>query len=294
MSENNTQDLNETFEVTMDDAAVITVPIDATLSNSNEAADAKAVGDALALKADASSVNDIDVNGCEADNQGHISLYGTDIEMSSTDSTKLKAAIETAVGRTAADIPMSSDVSAQKISEKIADLDAKNATTIYMSEDSSAMSISEKIAATDATVTGLGTNLDGLAADAVKKSTDLVDNLTTANSQKALTANQGKVLMDMLSNLEVAITRNTTGWTRNYTRVYKIGRLVVVEVYTTGEVTANTTIATGLPIPLGSTAPVAMCNGSTAAVNPSTGVLYISAAGTNTITGGALVYESET
>ena len=108
-------------------------------------------------------------------------------------------------------------------------------------------------------MTGLGTNLDGLDADAVKKSTDLVDNLTTANSQKALTANQGKVLMDMLSNLEVAITRNTTGWTRNYTRVYKIGRLVVVEVYTTGEVTVNTTIATGLPIPLGSTAPVAMC-----------------------------------
>ena len=44
-------DMNEMFTISFDDASVITVPIDDTLSNSGEAADAKAVGDALALKA---------------------------------------------------------------------------------------------------------------------------------------------------------------------------------------------------------------------------------------------------
>ena len=47
MSENN---MNETVFVTVEDASVITVPIDTTLTNSGEAADAKAVGDALAFK----------------------------------------------------------------------------------------------------------------------------------------------------------------------------------------------------------------------------------------------------
>ena len=62
MSEINT-DLNEVFEETMQDAEVITVPIDDTLTHSNEAADAAAVGAALALKADKSEVSTISVNG---------------------------------------------------------------------------------------------------------------------------------------------------------------------------------------------------------------------------------------
>ena len=48
MSEINTNnDLDEVFEETMDDSTVITVPIDETLTHSGEAADAKAVGEAL-------------------------------------------------------------------------------------------------------------------------------------------------------------------------------------------------------------------------------------------------------
>ena len=43
MSEVN--DLNETFEETMDESTVITVPIDDTLSNSGEAADAARVNE---------------------------------------------------------------------------------------------------------------------------------------------------------------------------------------------------------------------------------------------------------
>ena len=63
MSENN-NDLNEMIEEEVDESTVITVPIDDTLSNSGEAADAKAVGDALALKADKSELQTaIQVNG---------------------------------------------------------------------------------------------------------------------------------------------------------------------------------------------------------------------------------------
>ena len=52
----NNDDLNEAIEDVVEDADVVTVPIDDTLSNSGEAADAKAVGDALALKADKSEL----------------------------------------------------------------------------------------------------------------------------------------------------------------------------------------------------------------------------------------------
>ena len=88
MSEN----LNETFTVEFADASVITVPIDETLQNSGEAADAKAVGDALALKADKSEIaNAVTVNGQEADAQGHIIVNGDDIKMSDSDTTTVKA-----------------------------------------------------------------------------------------------------------------------------------------------------------------------------------------------------------
>ena len=89
MSEN----LNEQVNVTVDDATVVTVPIDETLSNSGEAADAKAVGDALALKADASSVVAITVNGQTADNQGHIIVDASEIDMSASDTAMVKDAV---------------------------------------------------------------------------------------------------------------------------------------------------------------------------------------------------------
>ena len=144
MSEN----LNEQVNVTVDDATVVTVPIDETLSNSGEAADAKAVGDALALKADASSVVAITVNGQTADNQGHIIVDASEIEMSSSDSTKVKDAVEAAAGRTGADIPMTSAAGAKKIKAAIEDVDAKTAADITMS-DGSSTTIGAKIASMD-------------------------------------------------------------------------------------------------------------------------------------------------
>jgi hypothetical protein len=144
MSEN----LNEQVNVTVDDATVVTVPIDETLSNSGEAADAKAVGDALALKADASSVVAITVNGQTADNQGHIIVDASEIDMSASDSTKVKDAVEAAAGRTGADIPMTSAAGAKKIKAAIEDVDAKTAADITMS-DGSSTTIGAKIASMD-------------------------------------------------------------------------------------------------------------------------------------------------
>ena len=125
--------LQDTVEETVNDASVITVEIDETLSISGEAADAKAVGDALALKADASSITEIDVNGQSADNQGHILIDGTDIPMSGTDSTTLKAKIEAVDGKTGADIPVSSAAGAATIQAAIEDAGARNADEIMIS-----------------------------------------------------------------------------------------------------------------------------------------------------------------
>ena len=124
MSEN----LNDVVNEVVEDATVMTVPIDDTLSISGEAADAKAVGDALALKADASQVTGISVNGQSADLQGKIIVNATQIGMSDTDDTKVQAAIAAAAGRTGADIPVNGQAGAVTIEQAIAGASGSNAS----------------------------------------------------------------------------------------------------------------------------------------------------------------------
>ena len=143
-------ELNDLVEEVVSDAEVMTVPIDDTLTISGEAADAKAVGDALALKADLSQVTGIDVNGQSADNQGHILIDGTDIPMSGTDSTTLKAKIEAVDGKTGADIPVSSTAGAATIQAAIEDAGTRNADEIMMATGSTT-TVAAKIAAMDVT-----------------------------------------------------------------------------------------------------------------------------------------------
>lgn len=120
--------LNEEVTVVVEDATVITTPIDDTLTISGDAADAKAVGDALALKADASSVTAISVNGQTADNQGAILINGTEIPMSGTDETTLKAAIDNVGAKTGADIAVNGDENAVSIEQAIANAAAESAS----------------------------------------------------------------------------------------------------------------------------------------------------------------------
>ena len=91
-------DLNDVVEEVVSDAEVITVPIDATLSVSGEAADAKAVGDALADKADRSELQtQVKVNGQTADNQGLIILLAGHIPVSDAQNAQTVAQVLTAL-----------------------------------------------------------------------------------------------------------------------------------------------------------------------------------------------------
>jgi len=156
-------DLNEVIEETVDDATVVTVNIDDTLTVSGEAADAKAVGDALALKADRSELqNSITVNGQSADNQGHIIVDASEIEMSSDDTTTVKAAIEAVDGKTGADIPISSGSGASSIKAAVEAVDSKTAQNIPMSSAEGAATVSAKIAAMDQTDLDLALAVQGV------------------------------------------------------------------------------------------------------------------------------------
>ena len=116
-------DLNEVIEEFVEDASVITVNIDDTLTVSGDAADAKAVGDALALKADISSVR-INVNGQEADAQGLILLTAEHVPMTdAVDAPSVAEAIEEMGSVTADEIAMSAE-DETTVAERIAEVEA--------------------------------------------------------------------------------------------------------------------------------------------------------------------------
>lgn len=123
MSESNTN-LNEEVEMVIEDATVITTPIDDTLTESGAAADAKAVGDALALKADISQITGITVNGQSADAQGAILIDGDEIPVSGDDATPMADKFAELDGKTGADIPIDAEEGADPIADVIGDIQA--------------------------------------------------------------------------------------------------------------------------------------------------------------------------
>lgn len=138
MSEN--ENMNENVNIVVDAAEVITVPIDDTLSNSGEAADAYAVGAALALKADKSELGQaIKVNGQSADAQGEIIVTAEDMAMGESDNTLVSEAVAAVAARTGSDIPISSASGAPSIAEAIASGLAVTADEIPLAEGSSTM-----------------------------------------------------------------------------------------------------------------------------------------------------------
>lgn len=101
-------------------AEVVTVPIDDTLTIEGQAADAKATGDALALKADKSELQAaVKVNNQPADAQGLILIDGRHIPVSDQDEETLAEAVTDLKGQTAENIPMSSDSGAKTIAEVV-------------------------------------------------------------------------------------------------------------------------------------------------------------------------------
>ena len=140
-------DLNDEVRVVVSDSDVVTVPIDTTLSNSGEAADAKSVGDALALKADKSELQAaITVNGQSADAQGHIIVTAAETKMSDVDTTTISEAIAAVDGKTAGDIPVSDAAGSPTIAEALENAQDVTAEDIPMSV-SDQTSVAAKIGA---------------------------------------------------------------------------------------------------------------------------------------------------
>lgn len=125
-------DLTEEVEYIVEDAEVIATPIDPTLSNSGEAAEAKAVGDAIAeLTEEVADLGDrVSVNGVSAVS-GAITVYGTDIPVTDDDGAQtVTEAIQTVTAMDATDIPYDSG---NTIAEKINALDAAIVKTNQLS-----------------------------------------------------------------------------------------------------------------------------------------------------------------
>ena len=115
----NENNLNEEVTMVVEDATVITTPIDDTLTVSGDAADAKAVGDALALKADLSQITDVTVNGQSPDDQGAILIDGGDIPVSSSDNTTIDAALAAINEKTGADIAIDGEAGSDTIANVV-------------------------------------------------------------------------------------------------------------------------------------------------------------------------------
>lgn len=183
MSEENTR-----VHMIVRSANVMTVPIDDSLSVAGEAADAKAVGDALALKADLSAVNTIKVNAEEADNQGQILIDGTGIPVSGTDTRTLSAAVAAAEARTGADIPVNGESGAQTIAEVLAESVDKTADNIAMSA-ADETTVAERILALETGTAGSVKSVNSLTPDDTGNveltRVPYADNLLSSGSQSS-------------------------------------------------------------------------------------------------------------
>lgn len=130
MSEvNENQDLNEEVEYQIEDAEVIPMPIDPTLTHPGEAADAKATGDAI--RGMGANIN---INGVRADLTGTFHVYPASIPMSGDQGAQtVEQVLNDIGGRTGADIVT----------------DAGSTTTIAEALESIEESLSDKISVED-------------------------------------------------------------------------------------------------------------------------------------------------
>lgn len=98
MSEPTPQELVEEIQFEVHDGEVVMTPVDPTLSHAGEAADAQAVGAALAGIA-----SRIKVDGKSADEYGNIMVYATDIPVTSDEGSQTVDGALTALGNKTAE-----------------------------------------------------------------------------------------------------------------------------------------------------------------------------------------------
>lgn len=117
---NTTDELNEVVEEVVDDATVMTVPIDETLSISGEAADAKAVGDALATKiGQGEALTRVTVNGVQSDSNGNVNITGTDIHLSSASGAATVGAAMEAMNQSLAEMETEIETATEQASAAV-------------------------------------------------------------------------------------------------------------------------------------------------------------------------------
>jgi len=129
------EEQDEVLEDAISDSLVITVNIDDTLSISGDAADAKAVGDALVDKVDASDVkNSLSVNGRTGGGTWAITVNGDNI-------------------------PAQSDADTESVADALARIDASDQTKAAASDVKSTLSVAGRTGSGTWTIPLNGTNI---------------------------------------------------------------------------------------------------------------------------------------
>lgn len=112
----------------------------------------------------------------------------------------------------------------------------------------------------------------------------LGENVQVTNLGSQITA-----LNNSLTTQEIAITLNTSAWSANNTKCYRMGNLVILNFYVQGTPSNSKTIATGCPKPMTGLSTSAGSSPSVVSLDTN-GNLYIQSAGTGTYIGSCLAY----
>lgn len=109
------------------------------------------------------------------------------------------------------------------------------------------------------------------------------------NIESASVGSELQALNNGLTAQEIAITLNTSAWSANNTKCYRIGNLVILNFYVQGTPSNSKTIATGCPSPMVGLSTSAGSPASVVALGTN-GTLYIQSSGTGTYIGMCLAY----